>query len=68
MSASGYEIRHSILNEAREMSYEQWHKAMEIEQVSAEFEKRVPRLLPAPTLDEIKKLAEGLYEFVQTKS
>ena len=68
MSATGYEIRHSILNEAREMLYEGWHKAMDVEQLSADFEKRVPRLFPAPTVEEIKKLAESLYEFVQTKS
>ena len=67
MSASGYEIRHSLLCEARGMAYEQWHAAMSIEQRTAELENRAPKHISAPSVDEIKKIAESMYEFVQHK-
>ena len=67
MSASGYEIRHSLLCEARGMAYEQWHAAIAVEQRTAELENRAPKNIPAPSVDEIKNIAESMYEFVQNK-
>ena len=67
MSTSGYEIRHALLTQAREMLSERWHAAMDVERTSAERENRNPALIPAPTVDEIKATAESLYEFVQKK-
>jgi hypothetical protein len=72
MPMNGYEIRHAILNEAREMLFEQWRMAMDVENATARFEggphaPRPPKLLPPPTVAEIKALAESMYEFVQTK-
>jgi len=67
MSTSGYEIRHALLTQAREMLSEQWHAAMDVERTSAERENRNPVLIPAPTVDSIKATAESLYEFVQKK-
>ena len=65
--SNGYETRHALLTQAREMLSEQWHAAMEVERASAERENRNPVLIPAPTVDEIKATAESLYEFVQKK-
>ena len=65
--SSGYEIRHSLLSEAKDMLIERWHAAMDVERISAERENRNPVLIPAPTVDEIKATAESLYEFVQKK-
>lgn len=67
MRASGYEIRHALLSEAKEMLHEQWHAAREIELATATFENRPPKTIPAPTIADIKSAAESLYEFVQKK-
>jgi hypothetical protein len=67
-NASGYEIRHALLSQAKDMAYEAWHAAMNVEGNRAEFENRAPNLIAAPTVDEVKALAESLYEFVQKKS
>ncbi len=67
MSVSGYEIRHSLLSQAKEMLYEQWHMAMEVERLRAERENRAPDNIAAPSLKDIKMTAESLYEFVQNK-
>jgi hypothetical protein len=65
--SNGYEIRHSLLSEAKEILFERWHAAMNVERMSAKRESRNPVLIPAPTVDEIKATAESLYEFVQKK-
>jgi hypothetical protein len=67
MSTSGYEIRHALLTQAREMLSEQWHAAMEVERTSAERENRNPALIEPPSVEQIKATAESLYEFVQKK-
>ena len=41
MSASGYEIRHALLSQAKDMLYEQWHMAMDVERKKAEIENRM---------------------------
>jgi hypothetical protein len=50
--ATGYEIRHSLLNEATGILFEKW---------------QLEPLPEAPTVADIKALAEDLYEFVQRK-
>ena len=68
MSTSGYEIRHALLNESKEMLYERWHMEMDVERICAERENRSPVVLPYPTVEDIKRTAENLYEFVQKRS
>jgi hypothetical protein len=67
MGTSGYEIRHALLSEAKDMLYEQWHAARDSEMQTASLENRPPKHLPAPSIDDIKAAAESLYEFVQKK-
>jgi len=68
MSASGYEIRHALLSQAKDMLYEQWHAEMDVERARAAMENRAPKSIAAPSLFDIKNAAESLYEFVQKKS
>lgn len=68
MSASGYEIRHALLSQAKEMLYEQWHAEMDVERARAAMENRAPKSITPPSLFDIKNAAESLYEFVQKKS
>ena len=67
MSSTGYEIRHALLNESKEMLFERWHTEMEIERITAERENRSPVMLPCPSIEDIKRTAESLYEFVQKR-
>jgi len=67
MSSSGYEIRHQLLMEAKEILFERWHTEMDIERLSAERENRSPVMLPCPAIEDIKRTAESLYEFVQKR-
>ena len=67
MSTSGYEIRHALLNESKEMLFERWHMEMDVERICAERENRSPVVLPYPTVEDIKRTAENLYEFVQKR-
>jgi hypothetical protein len=67
MSTSGYDIRHALLTESKEMLFERWHMEMEVERISAERENRSPVVLPYPTVEDIKHTAENLYEFVQKR-
>ncbi len=65
--SNGYEIRHSLLSEAKDMLLERWHAAMDVERISAERENRNPALIEPPSVEQIKATAESLYEFVQKK-
>ena len=67
MNRPGYEIRWGILQEARNMLTEQHHLKQDNENARAAHEDRAPELIPAPTVQEIKALAEELYDFVQRK-
>lgn len=67
MNTSGYEIRHALLNESKEMLFERWHMEMDVERICAERENRSPVVLPYPTVEDIKRTAENLYEFVQNR-
>lgn len=65
--SNGYEIRHSLLSEAKDMLLERWHAAMDVERISAERENRNPTLIEPPSVEQIKATAESLYDFVQKK-
>lgn len=66
--ATGYEIRHSLLNEACGMLFEKWHFDCEVLRRNADLAQQpLGTFPPAPTAAEIKALAEDLYEFVQRK-
>ena len=66
--ATGYEIRHSLLNEAKSILFEKWHQECDRMRRNADLGQRQLEPLPdAPTVEEIKALAENLYEFVQRK-
>lgn len=67
MSTSGYEIRHALLMEAKEILFERWRIEMDTERLTAEHGNRAPVMLPCPTIDEIKRTADQLYEFVQKR-
>jgi hypothetical protein len=65
--SSGYEIRHALLNEARDLLMHEWHEKCNIERDTAQFEQRPPRLVPSPSFRQIKELAVEMYDFVKTK-
>ena len=66
--ATGYEIRHSLLNEAKSILFEKWHTECEIIRRNAELAKQpISAFPPGPNAADIKALAEDLYEFVQRK-
>jgi hypothetical protein len=68
MAQSGYEIRYSILNDARHMLYEKWHQDIEHIRRNQDVTKLAPaEMPPPPTAAQIKALAEELYEFVQRR-
>lgn len=67
MGTSGYEIRHALLSQSKDMLFEQWHAEMEVERLRADRENRAPNPIPAPSVQDIKATAEQLYEFVQNK-
>ena len=64
---SGYEIRLSIMQDARIMLLETFHARQENENARAAFENRAPVLIDPPTIRDVKSLAEEMYEFVQRK-
>jgi hypothetical protein len=64
---SGYEIRWSIMQDARIMLLETFHARQENENARAAFENRAPVLIDPPTIRDVKALAEEMYEFVQRK-
>lgn len=69
---TGYDIRYSILHDAQEMLMENWRRTKDFEQSKADRcdgigQSYDPKNIPLPTADDIKKLAEDLYDFVQKK-
>ena len=64
---NAYEIRHSIFLQARDTLHEHWHAKRDVENHAAAIEKRAPMFIPPPTLEEIKKYAAEVVEFVSTK-
>jgi len=66
--STGYDIRYNILRDAREHLLEEWHAKRELAREASDTDPPKPvKFIPIPTADEIKKLAEELYEFVQCK-
>jgi len=66
--ATGYDIRYSLLNDAKNMLFEKWNQEVNALRYDASSKQSVIGQLPAsPTAAEIKALAEDLYEFVQRK-
>jgi hypothetical protein len=66
--ATGYDIRYSLLNDAKNMLYEKWNHEVDMLRYNANSKKEAMVQLPdPPTAAEIKALAEDLYEFVQRK-
>ena len=65
---NAYEIRHAIFQQASDTLHMQWHAAREAEREAAMFEKRAPKISPPPTLEEIKKYASDVVDFVSTKA
>ena len=64
MNRPGYEIRCGILQEARNMLTEQYHAKQDNENTRAAHEDRAPELIPSPTVQEIKALAEELWDWL----
>ena len=67
MGANGYEIRHGLMSEAKDLLLQQWHHRCQIEHAAAEYEKRRPVEVPLPSLKEMLEVAETFYAFVQRK-
>ena len=66
--ATGYDIRYSLLNDAKNMLFEKWNHEVATHRYNANSKQSEMGRLPAsPTAAEIKALAEDLYEFVQRK-
>lgn len=64
---NAYEIRHSIFQQASDTLHSQWHAKNEAERIAAHFDNRAPTFIPPPSLEEIKKYASDVVEFVSTK-
>jgi hypothetical protein len=67
MGQSGYEIRWGILQEARSILTDQYISKQENENARAAHEDRAPALIQPPSMQEIKALADEMYEFVLRK-
>lgn len=65
--ANGFEIRHALLNEARDFLMHEWHQKCDVENQTAQFEQRPPKMVPPPSFAKIKELAIEMYDFVKTK-
>ena len=66
--ATGYDIRYSLLNDAKGMLFEKWNQECSRMRRNADLGQRQLEIYPpAPSAAEIKALAEDLYEFVQRK-
>ena len=70
MPANAYEIRHSLLGEARDMLFTVWHQKCEVVRYNANTEDRAvgaDEMPAAPTFDEILELARKMNAFVSEK-
>jgi|GEM_PF-1921897 len=67
MGANGYEIRHGLMSEAKDMLMQGWHQQWEVEIRTSELQQRAPVAIPLPTVKEITDLANEMYVFVQKK-
>lgn len=63
MAMNAYEIRYAVLSDARQLLMDQWHVKCEHTRNQDESSS-----LPSPpTIEDIKALANEMYEFVKTK-
>ena len=66
--ATGYDVRYSVLNDAKSILFEKWNQECSRMRRNADLGQRQLEPLPeAPSAAAIKALAEDLYEFVQRK-
>lgn len=68
MAMNPYELRYSLLRDAKDMLNHRWRQDFEYEMRLAEVEQRKPESIPHYTSEDIKQLATELYEFVQDKT
>ncbi len=68
MAMNPYELRYSLLRDAKDMLTNRWHQDFEYEMRLSEAEQRKPNSIPHFTAEDIKSLATELYEFVQNNS
>lgn len=68
MAMNPYELRYSLLKDAKDMLTHRWHQDFEYEMRLAEVEDRKPESVPHFNAEDIKSLATELYEFVQDNS
>ena len=61
---NAYQIRNSLLQQAREMLFESWNRKQDIEMYHAEAGARPPQFIPAPTVAEVLAAATALKTFV----
>ena len=67
MGKNGYELRHDLLNEARDMLFQGWYKKCEVAQHNAHTEKRAiaaGEMPEPPVIKDILALAGKMNEFV----
>lgn len=70
MAQNAYEIRHSMLNEARDMLFQIWQQECEVIERNANLEDRIVtpgEMPPAPTFEKILELAKKMNDFVSEK-
>ena len=68
MTMNPYELRYSLLRDAKDILTNRWHQDFDYEMRLSEAEQRKPNSIPHFTAEEIKGLATELYEFVQNNS
>jgi hypothetical protein len=67
MSQSGYQIRHELLCEARLILFDAWSQKCENIRRNADLSKTRSDLPSAPTVADVKAVAEQLYAFVERR-
>jgi hypothetical protein len=68
MAQSGYEIRYSILRDARDMLFQEWTAKCDTHRRNCDLANKQIEIMPAaPSVDDIIARAEYLYEFVCRK-
>lgn len=67
MSSNPYELRYSIISDARDVYMNQYHSRVENERLAAQQEGRPVKEIPLPSFEEIQALAQKYYDFVKCK-
>ena len=67
MTQSGYQIRHELLCEARLILFDAWSQKCENIRRNADLSKTRSDLPAAPTVADVKAVAEQLYAFVERR-